>query len=95
HAYLVAKEFERAGIDAYVQSTTRSPILVNSAIVNRLAFQDNYDDGIANYLYNNEIYYYDAVVVVHETPMNSELAFLISHLNAMALKVTNGTICLS
>ena len=95
HAYLVAKEFERAGIDAYVQSTTRSPILVNSAIVNRLAFQDNYDDGIANYLYNNDIYYYDAVVVVHETPMNSELAFLISHLNAMALKVTNGTICLS
>ena len=95
HAYLVAKALEIKGMEASVQSTTRSPILINSAIVNRLSFQDNYDDGIDNYLYNNEIYYYDVVIVVHETSMNSELAFLISHLSAIALKVTNGTVCIS
>ncbi len=95
HAYLVAKALEIKGMKSYVQSTTRSPILINSAIVNRLSFQDNYDDGIDNYLYNNEIYYYDVVIVVHETSMNSELAFLISHLSAIALRVTNGTVCIS
>jgi hypothetical protein len=94
HAYLVAKELELKGLETFVQSTTRSPILVNLAIVNCLAFQDNYEDGIRNYFYNNR-YYYDAIVIVHETTMNSELAFLISHLNAIALKVIDGVICFS
>ena len=95
HAYLVANALEKSDINVYVQSTTRSPILVGHAIVNCFEFEDNYADGICNYLYNNEIYDYDAIVVVYETAMSPELAFLISHLNAIALKVSHGTICLS
>ena len=95
HAFLVAKELETKGFEAYVQSTTRSPILDGGAILHRLEFQDNYHDGIHNYLYNSTMNPYERVIVVHETPKNAELEYLISLLNATAIKINHGTVCIS
>lgn len=95
HAYLVGVELEKQGFEVYVQSTTRSPILMGGAIEHCLEFQDNYDDGIHNYLYNSNKHDYDSIIVVYETPKNAELDNLISLLNATALKVNNGTVCIS
>lgn len=95
YAYLVAIALEQHSFQTYVQSTTRSPILVGDAIVNCLKFQDNYEEGVNNYLYNSQMYTYDAIIVVHETPKNPALSRLISLLKATSVKVTNGTVCLS
>ncbi len=95
HAYLIALKLEQQGFETYVQSTTRSPILIGNAIQNCLEFQDNYEDGIPNYLYNYQADQYDAVAIVHETPKNAALNHLSKLLNATTLKVNNGTVSIS
>jgi len=66
--FLLARALERRGIDVCVQSTTRSPILAWGAIGSRLAFADNYGEGIANYVYNVLSGQYAHVFICHETP---------------------------
>jgi hypothetical protein len=92
HAYLVAVELEKCQFKTHVQSSTRSPILMGNAIVSCVTFQDNYKDGIDNYLYNTKMNNYDAIIVVHETLKTTELTHLIKRLNAVSLKITNGAV---
>jgi hypothetical protein len=47
-----ASFLEANGFDAYVQTTTRSPILQGGAIASYVSFDDHYGEGITNYLYN-------------------------------------------
>lgn len=71
--YLLARALEQRGIDVCVQSTTRSPILEWGAIGSRLAFSDNYGEGIANYVYNVLPGQYAHVLICHETPVGDAL----------------------
>ena len=95
HAYLVAVELEKYQFKTYVQSTTRSPILIGNAIVSCVTFQDNYKDDINNYLYNAKINNYDAIIVVHETSKTTELTHLIKLLKAASVKITKGRVSFS
>jgi hypothetical protein len=65
-ALLLAEYLEAHGAVAHVQSTTRSPLLVDAAIGHKLEFPDNYAEGIPNYLYN--LRPYDAILICYETP---------------------------
>jgi hypothetical protein len=47
-----------------------------------LTFADNYDDGIANYVYNVEPWQYERVIIAHETPSGSIDKTLIELLQA-------------
>lgn len=51
-AYRLAAYLEDAGYAAFVQSTTRSPILLGDAIGARAEFTDHYGDGMPNFIYN-------------------------------------------
>lgn len=72
----------RHGVDAVVQSTTRSPILTWGAVSHALNFADNYGEGIANYLYNVAPGQYDGVLVCHETAPGPALHTLAGLLQA-------------
>jgi len=82
-AFLLASHLESAGFDAFVQSTTRSPILMGGAIGSSIRFCDHYQDGIENFLYN--VPPKDAqVVLCHEATghlelLNSLPAHAVSH----------------
>jgi orotate phosphoribosyltransferase len=78
HAFNLALQIEEDGIwDVRFQSTTRSPAQLGGAIERAFAFQDNYDDGIANFLYNVRPEDYCNIVFCCETPRASfDLAFL-------------------
>lgn len=66
--FLLAAELEREGAVAFCQATTRSPVRVGGAIACALEFQDNYADGITNYLYNARRQDYDQILLCTETP---------------------------
>lgn len=83
--FLLAEHLERMGLDVRYQSTTRSPIMPGLAIEERLVFQDNYDDGILNYVYNVRRENYDHIIIVHETPESTLDKTLTEGLGAMTL----------
>ncbi len=95
HAYLLGLQLEQQGFEVYVQSTTRSPILVGEAINDCVTFMDNYDDGIPNFLYNSALRSYKHILVCHETPKTPALKQLLSLLNATSIQVSHGTLCIS
>ena len=96
HAVLIGLQLERQGFKVYVQSTTRSPILVGVAISDCLTFTDNYADGISNFLYNSAAHHYDHILVCHETPKNAEINHLLSLLNAKSIQINDdGIFCIS
>lgn len=95
HAYLVAVELEKHQFKTYVQSTTRSPILMGNGIISCAMFQDNYKEGLNNYLYNAKMNSYDVIIIVHETLETIELTQLIKLLNATSIKITNGIVSFS
>ena len=53
----------------FVQSTTRSPVIVNEneAIKSSVSFKDNYNDHIDNYIYNLDVNQYDKIFILYET----------------------------
>jgi hypothetical protein len=65
--FLLARHLEQAGWDVHYQSTTRSPLLVDTDITSCLPFLDNYHDGIPNYLYNAGHNGYERVLIGYET----------------------------
>jgi hypothetical protein len=71
-AYRLACELEGTTSEVYVQSTTRSPILIAADIRTALRLPDPYGEHIANYLYNFTREDYGQVYVVHETPASAE-----------------------
>ena len=79
---LLGAALQNHGVDAVVQSTTRSPILTWGAVSHALTFPDNYGEGIANYLYNVAPGQYDHVLVCHETAPGPALSGLAIQLKA-------------
>ncbi len=67
-AYLLGRELEGRGFKVKVQSTTRSPIHQGNDISSVCRFEDNYGDGIANFIYNLNPDDYQNIIICHETP---------------------------
>ncbi|EIC21616.1 phosphoribosyltransferase domain-containing protein [Thiorhodovibrio frisius] len=78
-AYRIGLELEARGLETQVQATTRSPIRLGADIQRRLVFQDNYGEGIANYLYNVDPAAFDRIILCHETPID-DLSDLVHNL---------------
>ena len=84
-AFLLGAALEQRGVNVKVQSTTRSPILKWGAVSEALAFQDNYGEGVTNFLYNVSPGQYDRVFICHETAPNQALADLADVFDARLL----------
>ena len=78
-AYLLGRTLEGAGFKVKVQSTTRSPIHPGNDIASVCQFEDNYEDGIANFIYNVNPVDYRDIILCHETPL---VKLLIDRLHA-------------
>jgi len=72
-AYLLGCELEAKGFNVKVQSTTRSPIHQGNDIKRVCRFEDNYDDGIPNFIYNLDPAAYRDIILCHETPLCASL----------------------
>ena len=72
-AYLLGRELESKGFTIKVQSTTRSPIHQGNDIALVSQFEDNYEDGIPNFIYNLNPDDYREIILCHETPLNMPL----------------------
>ncbi len=72
-AYLLGCDLEAKGFNVKVQSTTRSPIHQGNDIALVCQFEDNYDDGIPNFIYNLNPAAYREIILCHETPMCASL----------------------
>ncbi|MDO9046793.1 MAG: phosphoribosyltransferase domain-containing protein [Methylobacter sp.] len=72
-AYLLGRELESQGFKVKVQSTTRSPIHQGNDIGLVCRFEDNYDDGIPNFIYNLNPDDYRDIILCHETPLCASL----------------------
>jgi hypothetical protein len=68
-AYLLGRELESKGFKVKVQSTTRSPIHQGNDIAMVCQFEDNYEDGIPNFIYNLNPDDYGEIILCHETPL--------------------------
>jgi hypothetical protein len=68
-AYLLGRDLERNGFKVKVQSTSRSPIHQGNDIRLICQFEDNYQDGIPNFLYNMDHNDYREIILCHETPL--------------------------
>jgi len=68
-AYLLGRELENSGYKVKIQSTTRSPIHQGQDIKQMCQFEDNYQDGIPNFLYNMNPDDYREIILCHETPL--------------------------
>lgn len=85
-ALLLANVLEQHGLRVKVQATTRSPILVGHDIRCREEFSDNYDDNIANFIYNLEPDAYQAIILCHETPLNPAINSLMTRWQAISAR---------
>lgn len=83
--FRLAEELEARGVDAWVQATTRSPIMVGNDVGSALTFRDSYGDGIENYLYNALDRGYERVLLCQETPRGTEDPTLVAALRADAV----------
>ncbi len=83
--FRLAEALEARGVLTWCQATTRSPIMPGNAIENVLSFQDNYGDGIPNYLYNALDRGYDRVLLCLETPAHLADPQLVAALSAEIL----------
>ena len=72
-AFLLGRLLECNGFKIKVQSTTRSPIHQGNDIRMICQFEDNYQDGIPNFLYNMDNNDYREIILCHETPLNQPL----------------------
>jgi hypothetical protein len=72
-AYLLGRELESKGFKVKVQSTTRSPIHQGNDIASVCQFEDNYEDGIPNFIYNLNPDDYREIILCHETPLGKQL----------------------
>ncbi len=72
-AYLLGQALECKGFKVKVQSTTRSPIHQGNDIAMVCQFEDNYEDGIANFIYNVNPDDYRDIILCHETPLDKSL----------------------
>ncbi|CAG1022131.1 hypothetical protein DOJK_01463 [Patescibacteria group bacterium] len=85
-AYLLGRELEAQGFRVKVQSTSRSPIHQGNDIQAICQFEDNYEDGISNYLYNMNPSDYREIILCHETPLNPPLLKLLHDWQAISAR---------
>ncbi|MEI6706887.1 MAG: phosphoribosyltransferase domain-containing protein [Methylococcales bacterium] len=85
-AYLLGRELAAQGFNVKVQSTTRSPIHLGNEIGLICQFEDNYEDGIANFIYNMNPADYREIILCHETPLNAPLLQLLHDWNAISAR---------
>lgn len=79
--FLLAERLEAKGFDVVVQATSRSPARLGGAIGHAFAFEDNYDTGVPNFLYNAA----DdgrTTWICHETSLGSVDSHLVDALGA-------------
>lgn len=88
-SYLVATELERLGARCFVQSTTRSPVMVHGAIEYARSVPDPLGDGVAHYLYNLAPGAYGAVLVLCEKEPDERLIEFCSQLDG-AIAISMG-----
>ncbi len=88
--FLLGQCLEDLGHAVWVQSTTRSPILTWGAVQHSLAFEDNYGEGVPNYVYNLAPGLYDEVLICHETPENEALRALAAKVNGRLVYCAGG-----
>lgn len=93
-AQQLGQALETLGLDCLVQSTTRSPLLVDGAIRTALEVVDPYGEGVPNYIYNLPMERSDSEVriLIHETGENPEIRLLARQLDAAAFDITSGLI---
>jgi hypoxanthine phosphoribosyltransferase len=73
-AFLIAQSLEEAGVDVYVQTTSRAPYNVDNDLESKVTFKDNYHENIDNFFYNPK--QYDSILICYETislPKNHDL----------------------
>jgi hypothetical protein len=84
------------GLAVFVQSTTRSPILVGADVRSALPVADPYGEGIPNFLYNYRREDYGQVLVVHETPssgpVRQTVAEIGGHAGCIEVNLQTGTV---
>lgn len=68
-AYLLARDLERQGAEVYIQSITRSPVLIAGAIRTAHQFVDPLQSGAPMFAYNLDDFY-DRVIIV--SPANND-----------------------
>jgi hypothetical protein len=85
-AYLLGRALATQGLKVKVQSTTRSPIHLGNEIGLICQFEDNYEDGIANFIYNMNPADYREIILCHETPLNAPLLKLLHDWNAISAR---------
>lgn len=83
--YLLAQHLRAYTADVFCQATSRSPILLGNAIGSALEFNDNYGEGMRNYLYNVQPGQYDRVFIVSETPAEMVDPDLVAMLDAQVV----------
>jgi hypothetical protein len=85
-AYLLARVLEAKGFKVKLQSTTRSPIYQGHAIKKIFQFEDNYQDGIPNFLYNMKPTDYRDIILCHETPLCQPLRDRLNEWHAISAR---------
>jgi hypothetical protein len=85
-AYLLGRELATQGLKVKVQSTTRSPIHLGNEIGLICQFEDNYEDGINNFIYNMNPADYREIILCHETPLNAPLLKLLHDWSAISAR---------
>lgn len=83
--FLLAQALEQAGHDVQMQATSRSPVRTGGAIGCSLSFEDNYETGVPNFLYNAQREEGRRVIICHETPTGSIDPTLVAALDAQCL----------
>jgi hypothetical protein len=70
--FLLARALEEEGRDVAFQSTTRTPIAPGGGIACSMRFEDNYGEGLDNFLYNAPASFPGETVVCRETAASPE-----------------------
>ena len=66
-AFVLGRALAESGSSLFVHATTRSPIMAWGPIVSIESFDDNYGEGVLNYLYNMTPDRYGHIFICHET----------------------------
>ncbi|MDR2456708.1 MAG: phosphoribosyltransferase family protein [Deltaproteobacteria bacterium] len=64
--FALALALEKRGLSVRFQSTTRTPMALGSAVSSRLSFEDNYGEGLDNFIYNLDPFFNGHTLIVYE-----------------------------
>ena len=81
-AFVLGRALEQAGVETWVQATTRSPIMRWGGVRHVRAVPDPYHEGVPNFVYNLPPDHYARILVCHETPPDDTLLALAGMLQA-------------